>query len=79
MVAPVVVIPEMAEKLNQNPAYKGKLKISQKPWKSKSYFLPFSKKSKISDQDIRRLWDEIEKVREDALFMAEQARKYSIN
>ncbi|WP_250654962.1 substrate-binding periplasmic protein [Alkalimarinus coralli] len=75
----VVVIPEMAEKLNQNPAYKGKLKISQKPWKSKSYFLPFSKKSRISDQDIRRLWDEIEKVREDSLFMAEQARKYSIN
>lgn len=75
----VVLIPEMAKKLGQRTSYKGRLKVSDKPWKSKSYFLPFSKDSNVSDTTIRAIWSEIEIARKDPKFMADQAAKYSIN
>lgn len=75
----VVLIPEMAEKLSLRANYKGKLKVSDIPWKSKSYFLPFSKKTNISDVTIRAIWSEIEVVRNDLQYMADQAAKYNIS
>ncbi len=74
----VVIIPEMAKKLGQQASYKGRLKISEKPWKSKSYFLPFSKKSTVSDQTIQAVWVEIEAARNDIDFMDMQTARYSI-
>ena len=75
----VVLIPEMAKRLSQQANYKGKLKISEKPWKSKSYFLPFSKKTKVPDTTILAIWSPIEVARKGAHFMATQAARYSVN
>jgi len=72
----VVVIPEMVRMLSQQLAYKNKLTISEIPWKSKSYFLPFSKLSHLSDSAKTLIWSEIKKTREDALFMSQSAEKY---
>jgi len=72
----VVVIPEMVRMLSRQPAYRNKLTISEIPWKSKSYFFPFSKLSSLSDSAKSLIWSEIKKTREDALFMSQSAEKY---
>ena len=72
----VVIIPEMAKMLSLQPEYKNKLTISETPWQSKSYFLPFSKLTNLSESDKALIWSEIKKTREDALFMAESTEKY---
>jgi polar amino acid transport system substrate-binding protein len=58
-----------AERLFQDEAFKGKIKISSSPLKSESYFLVFSWGSRLSPQERRKLWDEIAKVRKDYIFM----------
>lgn len=72
----LVSIPEVMRKLAKSPTYEGKFKISEVPVKSKSYFLPFSKKSKLNDQQVQKIWDEIAKVRDDEALVAEFAAKY---
>ena len=72
----VVVIPEMVRMLSQKPAYRDKLSISETPWTSKSYFLPFSKRSKLSNSAKVSIWSEIKKIRENELFMSQSAEKY---
>jgi polar amino acid transport system substrate-binding protein len=72
----VVTIPEVVKVLSQKSAYKGKLKISEMPIKSKSYYLPISKKSNLSDSDRAKIWSEIAKIRDNADVMAEIAAKY---
>ena len=58
-----------AERLLQDEAFNGKIKISSSPLKSESYFLVFSWGSRLSPQERRKLWDEIAKVRKDYIFM----------
>ncbi len=72
----VVVIPEMVKMLSQKPAYRDKLTISETSWTSKSYFLPFSKRTKLSNSAKTSIWSEIKKIRENALFMSQSAEKY---
>ena len=72
----VVTIPEVVKVLSEKAEYKGKLKISAQPLKSKSYFLPISKASKLSTDEREKIWAEIAKVRDDAAFMAEVGAKY---
>lgn len=72
----VVTIPEVVKVLSEKAEYKGKLKISATPLKSKSYYLPLSKASKLSSEERENIWAEIAKVRDDAAFMAEVGAKY---
>lgn len=72
----VVIIPEMASMLSEQPAFRDKLTVSEVPWTSKSYFLPFSKQSKLADSVKISVWAEIKKIRENALFMTQAAEKY---
>ena len=72
----VVTLPQIVELLSKQDAYKGKLNVSTLPVKSKSYYLPFSKASKISTADQENIWAEIAKVRNDLEFMGEMSVKY---
>ncbi|PID42631.1 MAG: amino acid ABC transporter substrate-binding protein [Proteobacteria bacterium] len=72
----VVTIPEVVNVLSRKDAYKGKLHIGDTPIESKSYYLPVSKKSSISEADRNRIWAEIAKIRDNAEVMAEIAAKY---
>jgi len=72
----VVTLPQIVELLEQKEAYKDKLYLSKTPVKSKSYYLPFSKKSKISIEDQRKIWAAISKVRNDSVFMESASLKY---
>jgi polar amino acid transport system substrate-binding protein len=54
-----------AEKFVKSKEYSGKLKILSKPYKSRSYFMGVSKKSRISPKEAQIIWDEIAKIRED--------------
>ncbi|MGI0115531.1 substrate-binding periplasmic protein [Zooshikella sp. RANM57] len=72
----VVTIPEVVNVLSKQSTYTGKLKISSKPIKSKSYFMPFSKASNIAREQQQAIWNEIAKVRDDTDFMSKIASKY---
>lgn len=72
----VVTIPDVLQIFLKRPQFEGKLKISEKPLTSKSYFFPISKKSALSDDQIKQIWDEISKVRQDQAVMAEIVSKY---
>jgi polar amino acid transport system substrate-binding protein len=72
----VVTIPDVVKVLGQKPEYKGKLKISSTPLKSKSYYLPISKKSKLTAETTQSIWKEIAKIRDNEGLMAKMAAKY---
>ncbi len=72
----VVTIPEVVRQLESRPAYRGKFKISEVPVKSKSYYFPFSKRTQFTQDQIRAIWEEIKKIRDDEALMAEIAAKY---
>jgi len=72
----VVTLPQIVELLSKQDAYKGKLNVSSTPVKSKSYYFPFSKASKITKMDQEKIWAEIANVRNDLEFMGEMSAKY---
>lgn len=72
----IVTIPEVITQLEKRPEYKGKFKVSKVPVTSKSYYLPFSKKSQIKKEQIDAIWAEIAKIRDDEDRMATIASKY---
>jgi len=72
----VVTLPKIVELLSKQDAYKGKLHVSSTPVKSKSYYLPLSKKRKISKADQEKMWAEIANVRNDLDFMGKMSAKY---
>lgn len=72
----VVMLPQIVDLLEKKDTYKDKLHVSKVPVKSKSYHLPFSKKSKISKEQQGKIWAEIAKVRSDAAFMEKASSKY---
>ena len=72
----VVTLPKRVELLSKQDVYKGKLSVSDTPVKSKSYYLPFSKKSKITKADQEKIWAEIANVRNDLEFMGKMSAKY---
>ena len=65
----VIMSSVMAEALSQDEAFKGKIKIGSPALRSQAYFLAFSWGSKLLSQDRKRIWDEIERVRKDYIFM----------
>lgn len=72
----VIIIPEVVAALSDKEEYKGKLKVSETPLKSKSYYLAIAKVSNLSAEKREEIWAEISKVRDDAAFMAEVSAKY---
>lgn len=72
----LVTLPKIVEVLGARPGFKGKMKVSAKPLKSKSYYLTFSKKGKATAETRQKLWNEIAVVREDTVFMEAASSKY---
>ena len=72
----VVATSIIAERINEAPAFKNKIKIHAMPISSQSYFLAFSRVSPISYEDKERIWDEIQKWRNDYVFMLQVYAKY---
>lgn len=72
----VVIIPEVVKALAEKAEYKGKLKVSEMPLKSKSYYLAISKEASMAAEARERIWAEIAKVRDDEAFIATAAAKY---
>jgi len=72
----VICLPQTVGILNQNPRFKNKLKIHNIPIKSKSYFIVFSKEGTVSEEDRKKIWLEVVKIREDAKRMSDLLAKY---
>lgn len=72
----VVTNPLAATQFNRKGKFKGKLYISKKPIKSKSYHIIFSKKSSLSKGDMQKIWNEIKKIRNNKRKMLKLYRKY---
>lgn len=72
----IVTLPEIVDKLMKDPAFRGKVKVSKKPFKSKSYFFVFSKKGVVSIADREKIWEEIKKVRDNDKLMEKLLEKY---
>ena len=70
----VVSIPEAIENVSKQPQFAGKVHVSDTPYVSKSYFLGFSKKTPITEEERQRVWEQIMKVREARL--SEFAQRY---
>lgn len=66
----------MAERLNENPVFADKIKIHAIPISSQSYFLAFSRVSSLSHEEKQQIWDEIQKWRNDYVFMLQVYAKY---
>ncbi len=72
----VVTNPIIAEEINSNGEFAGKLYIHEKPLRSKSYFLIFSKKGKLPKFERQRIWDAIATVRKDRKWMFHTLDRY---
>jgi len=69
----VILIREMAHLLLKNNP---ELHIHPRPLKSKSYFLAFSKKTNLSQDEKMKLWRKIESVRKDKKYISKILERY---
>lgn len=66
----VVDLIEVADYYAKNiSGFANKYDIQKKPLNLKSYYLAFSKKSPIPNEDIKRIWEEIAHIRDDQKLM----------
>ena len=72
----IVTLRQIANMLVENPEFKGKIKTSKVPFKSKSYFLIFSKKSHIQLAERKKIWQEVRNIRDDVAVMEKLLEKY---
>lgn len=72
----LVTYPAAITELIKKTEYKGKLKISSKALKSKSYYLPFSKESSLTPERMQQIWDAIAEIRDNPEKMAAIAEQY---
>ena len=72
----VVAPPLYAKDINVNSDHAGKFKIHKQPLRSKSYFMAFSKKGKLSASDREKIWAAIAEVRSDEAFMLRTLKKH---
>lgn len=72
----VITTSVVAEMMNRDPRYKGKIKIHETPVASHAYYLAFSKKSRLAPEDKERLWREIVRWRDDYVFMLQMFSRY---
>lgn len=64
----VIALPSLVTWANQHEEFAGKIKLIEKPLKSKSYFLVFSKKGQINADQAQAIWQQIQAARENAQF-----------
>ena len=60
----VVALPSLVDWINQQQEYAGKIRLIEKPLKSKSYFLAFSKLGRVNTTQAELIWQQIKDVRE---------------
>ncbi|BCS97110.1 hypothetical protein DSLASN_27420 [Desulfoluna limicola] len=72
----VVATSIMAERLNEDPEFADKIKIHATPISSQSYYLAFSRVSPLSYEEKQQIWDEIQKWRNDYVFMLQVYATY---
>ncbi|MGK5095293.1 transporter substrate-binding domain-containing protein [Deltaproteobacteria bacterium TL4] len=72
----VITLPGSAELFNKSESFKGMLKVSEQPYTSKSYYMIFSKQSKLTEAERQAIWDEIVKVRENEDVYSKIISKY---
>jgi polar amino acid transport system substrate-binding protein len=72
----VIDLQDVTKHLNIQPEFQGKLKVSDKPIFSKSYYLAFTKGGAVKEDNQKKIWSEIAKVREDSKEMATFLEKY---
>lgn len=72
----VITTTMVAEKIATMPEYAGKINIHAIPLASLSYHLAFSKKTGISFEEKKALWEEIKKWRENYVFMLQLYSQY---
>jgi len=58
----IVTLPQIANMLMQQSTYADKYYISKKNYKSKPYFIAFSKKTNISKEQREQIWNEIKTI-----------------
>ena len=72
----VVMLRSAAKKFSKSPAFKGKFTIQKKPYKSKDYYLAFSKQSGMDQAKRDALWQAVGAVTSDEDLIAEYTSKY---
>lgn len=65
-----------AEMMNRDPRFNGRIKIHATPVASYSYYLAFSRKSRISAEEKEKIWKEISRWRDDYIFMLQVFSQY---
>ncbi|WGL58772.1 hypothetical protein QEJ31_09565 [Pigmentibacter sp. JX0631] len=73
----VVAYIAFQNKINKIKNVKNKVKVNEVPYVMKSYFIPFSKESKIPKQDIDKIWENIKKINQNENKMKKMYEKYS--
>lgn len=72
----VVTLPEVFNLMGKMIGYRDALKLHKTPIKSKSYFIPFSKKGTLSEKEMLNIWQRIIEIREDPVVMSQFLLKY---
>jgi polar amino acid transport system substrate-binding protein len=72
----VITSSMIAENMELDPVFKGKFKINSKPLVSESYHLAFSAKTRLTATEKASIWREIEKWRNDYVFMQQVYSQY---
>jgi polar amino acid transport system substrate-binding protein len=64
----IIALPALADWAEQQEEFKGEIRLIQKPIKSKSYFLVFSKNGQIDLKTAEQIWQQIKIIREQNQF-----------
>lgn len=72
----VIDLNDVTKHLSTQAEFSGKLKVSDKPIFSKSYFLAFTKKGNVKEGSQKKIWAEIAKLRDDSTQMGQFLEKY---
>ncbi|MBA4368498.1 MAG: hypothetical protein C0403_12775 [Desulfobacterium sp.] len=72
----VITSSMIAENMDLDPAFKGKFKINPTTLASESYHLAFSAKTRLTAAEKTYIWREIEKWRNDYVFMQQVYSQY---
>lgn len=72
----VVTLPDIIKIMKSKGEPVESLKMHPLPFKSKSYFLAFSKRSRLSSRQMGEIWEKISEVRENGPLMMEFLLRY---
>jgi polar amino acid transport system substrate-binding protein len=72
----VITLKEIIEYYQSKGMYQDDFIVHKKPIKSKSYYMPFSKQTTLSKDEIYRIWNNIKKIRENKNIMNKFLEKY---